>query len=287
MKVFVSVDMEGVSGVTDPEDVLPIGAEYQKSREFMTGDANAAVAGAFNAGAEHVVVNDSHWIQRNLLVDRLDRRALHVKGLSKPMCMLQGLDPSYAAALFVGYHSCAGTEAGVLNHTFLGKEVMNVYVNGELAGETRINAALAGEMNVPVALVTGDEAVCDEARRILGQDLVTVAVKEGIDRTSAVMKHPELAQEEIARAAAECLSQVDRLRPYVIPPPITLGFDWGMTSTALNVALIPGVVRSGARRTEYTADTMSEIMRMIWVWCLIAMQVGQHTGIQPGTLVYG
>jgi D-amino peptidase len=287
MKVFVSVDMEGVSGVTDPEDVLPVGAEYQKSREFMTGDANAAVAGAFDGGAAHVVVNDSHWTQRNLLVDRLDRRALHVKGLSKPMCMLQGLDESYAAALLVGYHSCAGTEGGVLNHTFLGKEVMNVYVNGQLAGETRINAALAGEIGVPVALVTGDEAVCEEARRLLGDDIVTVAVKEGIDRTSAVMKHPAAAQEEIQEAAAQALARVERIRPYVIQPPITLAFDWGMTSTAMNVALIPGVVRSGPRSTEYTADSMSAAMRMIWVWCLIAMQVGQHTGIQPGTLVYG
>ncbi|HEX9546159.1 MAG TPA: M55 family metallopeptidase, partial [Acidimicrobiales bacterium] len=130
MKVFVSVDMEGVSGVTDPEDVLPNGSEYQTCRRYMTGDANAAIGGAYDAGAEAVLVNDSHWIMRNLLIHDLDKRARVIKGFHKPLCMLQGLDGSFGAAVFVGYHSCAGTEGGVLNHTMLGKEVQNIYLNG-------------------------------------------------------------------------------------------------------------------------------------------------------------
>src|SRR2546421_5442089 len=150
--------MEGIWGVTDPEDALPSGAESQTWRRYMTGDANAAIGGAYDAGAAAVLVNDSHWIMRNLLIHGLDRRAKVIKGFHKPLCMLQGLDDSYGAAVFVGYHSCAGTEGGVLNHTMLGKEVQNIYLNGEATGETRLNAGLAGHFGVPVALVAGDVA---------------------------------------------------------------------------------------------------------------------------------
>lgn len=287
MRVFISVDMEGASGVTDPDDVIPFGMEYQRCREFMTGDANAAIAGAFDAGAEFVQVNDSHWIMRNLIVDKLDRRARHIKGFSKPMCMMQGLDDTFNAAVFVGYHACAGTEGGVLDHTLLGKEVMNVYLNGEATGETRINAAIAGEYGVPVVLVAGDAAVCEEAKRVLGDDLETVAVKDGIDKTTANLLHPEVAQEMIREATARALKNLDKRKPYVLKPPITVAFDWGMTSTAANVAMIPGVQRTGPRTTEYTANSMTEAWRMMWTWCLLALQVGQKLGVAPGTIIYG
>ena len=172
MKVFISVDMEGVTGITDPEDVLPDGADYARGRRFMTADANAAIRGAFDAGATEVLVNDSHWTMRNLLLEDLDPRARMIKGLQKPMCMVQGLDASFDAAVFVGYHSCAGTEHGVLNHTLLGKEVQNLLLNDEPIGETRLNALIAGELGVPVVFVAGDDAVCREARDVLGEALL-------------------------------------------------------------------------------------------------------------------
>src|SRR5256885_10441093 len=115
--------MGGIGGSTPPEGTPPAGSEDQTCRRSMTGDANGAIAGAYDAGAEAVLVNDSHWIMRNLLVHDLDKRAKVIKGFHKPLCMLQGLDDSFGAAVFVGYHSCAGTEGGVLNHTMLGKEV--------------------------------------------------------------------------------------------------------------------------------------------------------------------
>src|SRR5262249_58435340 len=153
--------------------------DYQRGRVFMTGDANAAILGAYDAGADEVLVNDSHWIMRNLLLEQLDPRARTIKGFHKSMCMVQGLDPSYDGAAFVGYHSCAGTEGGVLNHTLLGKEIQNVYLNGEPTGETRLNAAFAGDFGVPVVLVSGDVAVCDEASRVVA-GLATVAVQEAV-----------------------------------------------------------------------------------------------------------
>jgi D-amino peptidase len=274
VKVFISVDMEGVSGVTDPEDVLPNGAEYQTCRRYMTGDANAAIAGAYDAGAETVLVNDSHWIMRNLLIHDLDRRARVIKGFHKPLCMLQGLDRSFGAAVFIGYHSCAGTEGGVLNHTMLGKEVQNIYLNGEATGETRLNAGLAGYFGVPVALVAGDVAVGEEAKRVL-PGVGTVAVKDGIDKFSAVCKHPEVAQAEIREATAQALKQAGSRRPYIVQPPIRIGVEWNSTTIAQTCGLVPGVTITGPRTTEYTTNDYPDAMKVLLVELLLALQVGQ------------
>ena len=274
MKVFISVDMEGVSGITDLEDVLPDGADYQRGRVFMTGDANAAILGAYDGGADEVLVNDSHWIMRNLLLEQLDRRARTIKGFHKSLCMVQGLDESYDGAIFVGYHSCAGTEGGVLNHTMLGKEIQNIYLNGEPTGETRLNAAFAGHFGVPVLLVAGDAAVCDEARRVLGE-VSTVAVKDGIDKFSANCLHPEVAQQQIRAAAADAVRDHGRYAPYKLDPPYTVGVEWNSTTIAATCALIPGVRLTGSRSVEYETQDYPELMRVLVAMLLLGLQVGQ------------
>src|SRR2546421_5942254 len=155
---------------------------------------------------------------RNLLIHDLDKRAKVIKGFHKPLCMLQGLDDSFGAAVFVGYHSCAGTEGGVLNHTMLGKEVQNIYLNGEATGETRLNAGLAGHYGVPVALVAGDVAGGEEAKRVLPW-VEAGAVKDGIDKHSAILQHPEGAAAEIREATAKALKG-KTAQPDVGQPPI-------------------------------------------------------------------
>jgi D-amino peptidase len=276
MKVFISVDMEGVSGITDPEDVLPDGADYQRGRVFMTGDANAAILGAYDGGADEVLLNDSHWIMRNLLLEQLDPRARTIKGFHKSLCMVQGLDETYDGAVFVGYHSCAGTEGGVLNHTMLGKEIQNIYLNGEPTGETRLNAAFAGHFGVPVLLVAGDAAVCDEARRVLGE-VETVAVKDGIDKYSANCLHPEVAQAQIREAAARAVRDRSRFTPYRLSPPYTLGLEWNSTTIAATCALIPRVRLSAPRSVEYVTNDYPEMMRVLVAMLLLGMQVGQKS----------
>jgi D-amino peptidase len=274
VKVFISVDMEGISGITDPEDVLPDGADYQRGRVFMTGDANAAILGAYDGGADEVLVNDSHWIMRNLLLERLDPRARTIKGFHKSLCMVQGIDSSYDGAVFVGYHSCAGTEGGVLNHTMLGKEIQNIYLNGEPTGETRLNAAFAGHFGVPVMLVAGDAAVCDEARRVLGE-VATVAVKDGIDKFSANCLHPDVAQQQIRTVTAEAVREHGRYSPYRLEPPFTLGLEWNSTTIAATCALIPGVRLSGSRSVESVTNDYPELMRVLVAMLLLGLQVGQ------------
>jgi D-amino peptidase len=267
--------MEGVTAMTDPEDVLPDGADYARGRVFMTGDANAAILGAFDAGATEVVVNDSHWIMRNLLIEALDPRARVIKGFHKPMCMVQGLDDSFDAAVFVGYHSCAGTEEGVLNHTLLGKEVQNLLLNGDPIGETRLNSLLAGHFGVPVAFVAGDDAVCREAKGVLGDDLPTYAVKDGIDMFTASCLHPEVTAKGIREGVAAALRSVSSRRPYRMEGELTFGFEFNTTTIASTCEYIPGVRKPTPRSTEFSTTDMPQAMKTIFAQLLLALQVGQ------------
>ena len=275
MKVFISVDMEGATAMTDPEDVLPDGSDYQRGRVFMTGDANAAVLGAFDAGADEVIVNDSHWIMRNLLLEQIDPRARVIKGFHKPMCMVQGLDETFDAAVFVGYHSCAGTEQGVLAHTLLGKEVQNMLFNDEPVGETRLNAMLAGHFGVPVVFVAGDDTVCREAKGVLGDDLETFAVKDGIDMFAASCLHPEVAQKGIREGVARALGSVaDTPRePFETELPIRIGFEWNSTTIASTCEFIPTVVKKNPVMTEFESSDLPEAMGIIFAELLLALHV--------------
>jgi D-amino peptidase len=241
----------------------------------MTGDANAAVQGAFDAGATEVVVNDSHWIMRNLLIEQLDPRAKLIKGFHKPMCMVQGLDETFDAAVFVGYHSCAGTEEGVLNHTLLGKEVHNLLLNGDPIGETRLNALLAGHFGVPVAFVAGDDAVCREAKGVLGDDLPTFAVKDGIDMFSALCLHPEVTAKGIREGVAGALRNISSRTAYKLDGELTWGFEYSTTTMASTCGYIPGVTKVSPRTTEFTTADMPQAMHIIFAQLLLALQVGQ------------
>jgi D-amino peptidase len=273
MKVFVSVDMEGVSGLTDPAEMRAGGRGYERGCELMTGDANAAVAGAYAAGATEVSITDAHGTGRNLRVDLIDRRCTLARGPYKPMRMGEGLDSSFDAALFVGYHARAGTPDGVLNHTWMGREILNVHLNGEVAGEIRLMAAFAGSFGVPVALVSGDAAACAEAGELLGE-VETVAVKAGSDRYAARLMPPARAQEQITEAASRAVKSIGRFEPYVVPAPYTLGIEWASTAIAQSCAVIPGVRLSGPRTTEFTTGDYTEIMGLLGVCSTLAGEVG-------------
>ncbi len=278
MKVYVSVDMEGVTGLTDPEEMHAGGRGYERGCELMTGDANAVVAGAHAAGAESVLVNDAHGSTKNLRIDLLDPRATLIRGPGKPMRMAQGLTAEFAAACFTGYHARAGVQHGVLNHTWMGKEIQNVHLNGEICGETRLMAAFAGFLGVPVALVTGDEAVCEEARELLG-DVETVAVKKGVDKFAAELLPPSVAQERIRQATARALNRLSDFRPYTLEPPFTLEVEWNSTAIAAGCGLIPGTRQTGPRHTEFSTDDYHEIMALFGIFAMVAGQVACGSGV--------
>ncbi len=196
MRVYVSVDMEGIAGVvhesqTDPTDPA-CAVEYGRFRCLMTAEANAAIEGALAAGAKNVVVNDSHWFMRNLLAEELHEAAELVSGDPKPHSMMQGIEAGFDAALFIGYHARAGTRNAILDHTYADR-IHEVRLNGKPVGELGLNAAFAGAHGVPVALVSGDSALATEAKDLLGDDVAAVVVKQAVSRHAAQSVAPAAA----------------------------------------------------------------------------------------------
>lgn len=267
MKVFISADMEGVSGIVDAKQTRDDEKEYERARRLMTGEVNAAIEGALDGGATEIVVNDSHAAMRNILIEELNPAAQLISGSPKPLSMMQGIGPDYKAAFFVGYHAAAGTTASILDHTYYGRVVYQIMVNGRVLGETGLNAALAGFYGVPVALVTGDEVLVKEARATLG-DIETAAVKEAYGRTSARCLPPAKAHELIRAAAQRALARPRQ--PFIIPPPYALTMDFLNTALTYMAELLPGARRTGPRRIEYAADDYPTIFRAFRAMVVLA-----------------
>lgn len=274
VKVHISVDMEGIAGVATAADTIPGAPHFDYARELMTAECNAAVEGCCDGGATEVIVSDSHDGMMNLIPDRMDRRARVIRGSRKPDGMMQGLDRDTAATLFIGYHARAGSEhGGVLNHTMRSREVLDVFLNGEPAGELRLNAALAGWYGVPVALIAGDDIVCAEGRACLGS-VEAVAVKEAVDKYAAISVHPEDARAMIREAAARAVSNLAAVRPYQVASPATVRVSWNSTSIAALCAAIPGVTQAGSRVSEFTLDDYRAAYRLLRVLLALAGTTG-------------
>jgi D-amino peptidase len=239
--------------------------DFAMSRELMTDEANAAVAGAFDGGASAVVVNDSHGDMFNLLAERMDPRAELLIGSPKTLSMMQGFDGAASVCLFIGYHAAAGTQAAVLDHTYSGRLFYDVRINGEPWSETDLNAAYAGTFGVPVGLVSGDDKICSQAAARL-PGVRTVAVKEAFGRNVARSIHPSVARDRIRQASAQAVGEAGTLRPFVVEPPITLEADVANTSAADLCALAPGVERVGGRTVRFQTDDFREAFRCLLAW---------------------
>jgi D-amino peptidase len=271
MEVYISVDMEGVAGVVHVDQTRRTGHDYERARRWMTGEANAAVLGAFEGGATSVVVNDSHGDMRNLVLEELDPRAEIISGSLKPHSMVQGVTSGQAAALFIGYHAGAASQAGILDHTYYGKVVARCRVGGRDWNETAINAAVCGARGVPVALVTGDETTCAQARELLGQ-VATVAVKEAYTRYSARSISPTAARERIREAAARAVRRAaaGELRPFVPALPLALEIDFATSACADAAQLVPGSARTGGVTCAYRAPDPASLLQVIQAWTILA-----------------
>ena len=260
LKVFISVDMEGITGVVNVDDATRGGKDYDYFRQTMTREANAAIEGALAAGATEIIVRDSHGSALNLLPEMLNRNSKLLRDWSEgPMYMMEGIDGSFDAAIYVGYHARAGTPNGVLDHTSSGN-VTDVSINGVSMPETGYNALMAGYYDVPVVFVAGDKAVCDQAEELLG-NVETVAVKEGIG-AAALNLHPEVAREQIRAGVERALRNLDDYEPYKLDAPYTLVLT---LKTEQNIyrgaALYPGAERTGDWELTYVADDVMEVIR--------------------------
>ncbi|MFJ6213373.1 M55 family metallopeptidase [Streptomyces sp. NPDC092296] len=257
MRILVSADMEGATGVTCPQDVAPGSEQWQRFRRMLTSDTNAAIEGFLAAGADEVLVNEAHSTMRNILLEELDPRAAMLSGRHKPLGMMEGVLQADAVA-FVGYHTGSG-EPGVLAHTYLGTGLLRLRINGEPASEGRLNALLAAEAGVPVVLVTGDDLTCREAAE-WAPHARTVAVKTCVSRYAAVCLPAVRTAGLIREAAAGSLRPAGR--PQAVPRgPWHFELEFVATQLADACTAVPTVEAVGPRAVAFTAERMYDGMR--------------------------
>jgi D-amino peptidase len=263
MDVYISVDMEGIAGIATVDQIVRGGYNYARSQELMTAEANAAIAGAFDAGADSVVVNDSHGTMDNFLQDGLDERARLVTGSPKAQCMAHGLTGDHAVALFVGYHAAGGCP-GVLAHSFSGFFTW-LRLNDQLVSEAEVNALLAAEYGVPVGLVTGDDQICVVAEsRFPGVVTATVKKAEGFTATDSL--HPRRAQALVRAAAAEAVKNAGSLRPAEIPGRLVLTAGFQTPTAAEAAADVPGAERVDEYTVACEVPDPRQLIGLICVW---------------------
>ncbi|MGW7056128.1 M55 family metallopeptidase [Streptomyces sp. NPDC054887] len=276
MKILISVDMEGVSGIVHSAETNPDRPDYERGRALMTADANAAIAGVLDAEPDaEVWVADAHGPFRNILPEELDRRAHLVRGKPRPLGMLGGLDEHTDAVLLVGYHARAGAGPAVLAHT-MNDSILDVRVAGRSLGEIGLNTAMAGHLGVPVVLLSGDDAACDEMYGLVPA-AVTVPVKQALGQLAAVALHPAEARERLRRAAAEAVAARTAVAPLTMEGRLQVEVDVHSPYMAELATLVPGVTRTEAgngRTLAFTAADFAEAYRLV----LLLVQL---SGIMP------
>jgi D-amino peptidase len=262
MDVFISIDMEGIAGIATREQCRRGADDYAMGRRLMTAEANAAIAGAADADADHIVVRDAHGDMANLIPDDLDRRAELIFGSPSALSMMEGIDRrDFDVALFIGYHAGAGVGDGVLAHTYSGASFYDVRIDGQTMTETELNARLAGLYGVPIGLVTGDDRICELAEQRL-DGVRTVAVKRGHGVNVTASMHPEAACEAIREATSSVVTRANDLTPFTADGPFHLEVDLTDLRRAELCAMPPGVEREG-RTVRCTADGYLDAFRWL------------------------
>ncbi|SDH58243.1 D-amino peptidase [Vibrio xiamenensis] len=269
MKIFISADIEGIAGVCAPEQCRAGNIEYEKARALMEQEVNAAIAGAFEAGATHVVVADSHGSMTNLRSAYLDPRAELIQSKPRPFSMVEGIDHQHFDGLFlIGYHSAAG-EQGVLAHTINGAAFYRVTVNGLAMAEADLYSASALEHGTPLLLVSGDDKLQSWIeKRYPGVSYC--CVKRAITTTSAQSLSPQSAQQQIHAAAFEAVNRLTTTANTLLKPPYHLQLEATKPVMADVFALIPGVEQLDARTVSYTASEMKTLISLLGAFSYLA-----------------
>jgi D-amino peptidase len=256
LKVYISADMEGIGGVvTWGVQGLPPGREYEKFRRLMTQEVNAAVTGAFEAGASEVLVSDSHGDAQNIDIELLDKRARLVRSWPRPLGMMQGIDSTFDAVVLVGYHAGEGTEDAVIAHTFSGRE--SIKLNGQPASEVDFNAAIAADFGVPVVFLSGDQVVTKLARDRLGP-IETATVKQAIGYNSAITISPEESQNMIRVGVKLGIEKRKQIVPVKLSHPIKMEITYKDVLTAEIASYLKGVRRVSGNTISYEAQDMTD-----------------------------
>ncbi len=260
LKIFISVDMEGITGVVNWEDVSRDGKDYEYFRQIMTKETNAAIEGALEAGATEIIVRDSHGRARNILPEMLHKSSKLIRDWSGSfLSMMEGIDKSFDAVVFIGYHAKAGTQNAILEHTMSSRNIIDVSINNVSLPEAGINALIAGYYDVPVVFVSGEKALCNQAKVLFGE-VKTVAVKEGLGN-AALNLHPEVSRERIRKGIKNALLNLNKYKPYKLTSPYMLVVKYKNEEMVNEKSLQPGVTRTGDWELTYKSDDLLDIMK--------------------------
>jgi D-amino peptidase len=264
LKVYISADMEGITGVVSGDQLGPTGFEYQRAREWMTGEVLAAIQGAREAGATEFVISDSHGNGESLLIDRLptDIPIRVVRSFPRPLGMMEGIDSSFAAAIFVGYHTSTSSLTGVRAHTMSSALLTRIALNGTAMSEAGLNAAIAAEFGVPVVMITGDDQIVAETRQRLG-NLEGVAVKRAIGFHSAETMIPSVAAELIHQRAKIAVQRRGEMKPYGMTHPINVDVSMKNYRPVELLGYLPNVQRIDSHTVRLVAKDMREASRFL------------------------
>ncbi len=257
-KIYISVDMEGVVGVVTGDHLGPSGFEYSRAREWLTNEVLAAIEGARAAGATEFVISDSHGNGENLLLDRLPEDVTLIRAWPRPLMMMEGIDESFDAAIFIGYHSSTNNPAGVRAHTMSSGRLAGVYLNGVAVPEAGINAAIAGHFGVPVIMISGDDAIAEEIRTLVG-DIETAVVKWAISYQSARTLMPAAAYDLIRDKVRTAIERIEDFEPYVLDRPITFDVTFKNYRPSEVLAYLPIVERIDSHSIRFVGKDIIEV----------------------------
>ena len=262
LKIYISADMEGVVGVVTGEQLGPTGFEYQRFREFMTQEVNAAIEGALAAGATEIVVSDSHGNGQNLLIEKLPRDILLVRSWPRPLGMMQGIDTTFAGAVFIGYHSGTTNPEGVRAHTLSSARIADVKLNGLSMSEAGINAAIAGHFNVPVIMVSGDDVVVKETTALLG-NIEGAIVKWALGFHSAQTIMPTASYDLIREKVKKAVGRIKEFKTYKLTTPIKLEVRFKNYRPSEVLSYLSIVERVDAHSIRFTGKDMVEVSKFL------------------------
>lgn len=274
MKIYISVDMEGVVGAVTADQLSPTGFEYQRFREFMTQETNAAIEAAFAGGATEVVLSDSHGNAENLLIEKLPKNVLLVRGFPRPLQMMQGIDETFDGVIFIGYHAGTTNPQGVRAHTFSSARLADVRLNNVSMSEGSFNAAVAGHFNVPVIMVSGDDAAVKEVTSVVG-DIEGAVVKWNYGFHSAKTMMPEAAYDLIREKVKTAMGRIKSFKPYKVKAPVQLDVRFKNYRPSELLSYLSIVERTDAHSIRFIGKDMIEVSKFI------AFITNYEPGLEP------
>lgn len=262
LKIYISADMEGVVGVVTADQLGPQGFEYARFREFMTAEVRAATEAAFEAGATEVVISDSHGNGENLLIEKLPKNVTIVRSWPRPLMMMEGIDETFDGAIFIGYHSSTTNPKGVRAHTISSARLADVRLNGTSMPEAGINAAIAGRFNVPVIMISGDDAIVKEATDLLG-NIEGATVKWAVSFHAAKTLTPEMAYDLIREKTKAAIARIKDFKPYKIKEPVQLDVRFKAYRPSELLSYLSIVQRTDSHSIRFMGKDIIEVSKFL------------------------